>query len=155
VRVLAFSSSKHIAILNSGDGPVLISHVNIEVQNTATQTLSINKIIDPNKLLTHQFHDEDYGKGYKIVSGKLSEAEWQKAANSAKLSADGSCYWVSVHSEQDPAFQMYMDVGRKNPRPFRTLAASAVMHVYDLRKGAQQFNIPVRALVSNLTGCAD
>jgi len=152
-RIVAFESQRGITVFNAGDGPLLLSHITINVRNLGTQTLSVNRIVPRAEMVRHDWGADMSKFASWALLGRAPAPKWQQAvaASGVGLAAPHhECYGAIVYSVTDPSYLMY---SQAHAQRLQYVEASAVLHYYDLRTGQGRADIPARALIFYNENC--
>ena len=133
VKVLTFSSTKPISIVNIGDGEVYVTHLNIRGTRPSgspySDTERVNQFIEPGKLVT--VDREIKVDGYSVAIGTKPE-EIQNLLNKANLiSSKDACVMMVFTIEEDPGFDTFKSfLGEK----MITFEVKAFIRYYSIKK---------------------
>ena len=152
LRVIAFNSDRGLTLLNTGDGPVLLSNIALAIEGIGTQSIRINKRVEPGQMLQHDLQGKVAAKGATLLA-HLSPAEWRDAVAKAQSRADTACISAIAFADTDPGYAVYASAGRRDPHHFPTLHAGVTLHYFDFRAGGGQVSIPAHAFLFRRSNC--
>lgn len=138
VSVLTFIDSRIIAIANTGDGEIFLSHIFIEYDpendgGSGKVTRLIDQSVDPGKTIVISpgyWETFDY-VSYKIVSG-VSDDEWNELYQQSNIVSKGGCVVLDFSSENDPLLIMYRSHLGED---LKTFSVTAQLYYYSSHTG--------------------
>ncbi|HEV2913259.1 MAG TPA: hypothetical protein VGX92_08085 [Pyrinomonadaceae bacterium] len=141
VTVISFMSAGEKVFLNSGDGEVFLSHVDIK-SAVYNQGVSVNSIIKPKEFL-YKVPGDDIGKS-DVVSG-VSDREWAEILT--KPRTDESFFYAFFFID-DPTLQIFKkSLGER----LRTFPASAQLIYYSANGGKKYSkDVPVVGIIMHI-----
>ena len=152
-RIVAFESQRGVTVFNAGDGPLLLSHITINVRNVGTQTLPINRVVPPAEIMRHDWNPDMSKFASWALLGRAPAPRWQQAVAASGVGLDAphhKCHGAIVYSVTDPSYLMY---SQAHAQRLQYVEASAVLYYYDLRAGEGRADIPARALIFYNENC--
>jgi hypothetical protein len=145
IDVISFSSLGPQVFLNSGDGEIFVSHVDIK-GNVISEIVYINSIVKPKQFLSIPINEQTLKEhGGKEVLQTSSNEEWQDIIDNKIRRVRDPSYVAAVFSSDSPILNLYKT--NLNQR-LRTFAATAtIVYYFSYRKEAITKNIPVEGIV--------
>jgi hypothetical protein len=136
--VLTFIDSRIIAVANTGDGEIFLSHVFIEYDpeqdgGPGRLTRLLDQSVDPGKTIvisSGYWEKYDYST-YQIVSS-VSDDEWNELYQQSNPVSQGGCVVLDFSSENDPLLIMYRAHLGENLRGF---SVNAQLYYYSSHSG--------------------
>jgi ribosomal protein L40E len=153
IRVIALDTSHGVTVLNTGDGPVLLLNVSLEIEGVGTRSIPINKRIEPGQMVEHDMKKLPSARTRSVLLAHVTSAEWREAVVAARSLDDSSCISAVAFADIDPSYALFAEAGRRDPHHFPALHASAVIHYFDFRAGGNQLRIPAHAFLFRGSDC--
>jgi hypothetical protein len=133
--------------MNTGDGKILLSHIAICTAQGAIRTITTNKSLDSDEVITYEIEPEERDRlaKYAVIS-QLAPEEWNKKIYKYKQSTDRDvCIVYGILHEQDPFYLQYKAYYGEQ---FQTIGATAALHFFSLRKrGVSRQSLPVHGVL--------
>jgi hypothetical protein len=132
IEVLAFSSVRGLALANTGDGPVFVTHLTVESSPTGRYNIlfPIETLIRPGEVITKPPRKGDahlWSWGWR----KFTDSLWQAAHGTAGFTTD-KCWNFSFFIPSDQNFRQYSEFMGDG---FRTVPAHGYVHLISLQDG--------------------
>jgi len=154
LRVIAFDSSKGLTVLNTGDGPILLSHLALEIEGVGTSSYEIAKTIKPLEML-QQDMPRPFATDRYVLIAHVSHEQWLAAVTAARSLSSQNCVYAAAFADTDPSYLTFAEAGRRDRHHFPWLHAIASLHYYDFRTGAGEVKIPAHAFLFRRSNCSD
>lgn len=136
VKVVTFDYDVKAVFLNTGDGPIFLSHIDIKSDRTFEASVSIHKHVKPQDFADVVFqerkssYDKWRGTGGAFVVSDVSDDRWNEIR---KLDLrKHECFRHGYLHPDSPSFQLF---ARYPGHKLRTFGAKAQLHFYSTKTG--------------------
>ena len=144
IEVITFSSMAPQVFLNTGDGEVFISHIDVR-GSVMSQTININKVVEPRHFLSVPVSDETLKElGGKTVLATNSDQEWMTTLETKIRGSADPSYRAVLYYAGSPELAMYKRVLNDK---LRTFPASATLVYFTTDGQKVSKTVPVEGIV--------
>ena len=157
VRVLTFASNKPITIVNTGDGDVFVTHINVTGirpnERGFSTTERVGKLVEAGKVITldHLSSTEGY-----TVAASTDPSEIENLRNAAELfSKSDACVRMIFAVPEDPGYTTFSEFFEKIENQMITYDVSATVQFFSIKK--QEYvdqEIPMIGFLIIKDGCS-
>lgn len=153
LRVVEFESTRVLTVLNTGDGPVLISDVTLWIDQIGSISISIGKTVRKDETLREEVLLPEHRAKTSVLLAHVSPEEWLQAIRIARQFDDMKCVFPIAFVDSDPHYRFYATAGRLDPHHFPSLLAHFTLHFRDLHSGIGRLSLPAHAFLFRRSDC--
>ena len=140
--VITFSSIAPQAFLDSGDGEIFVSHVDVR-GNVFSQVIPINGVVKPKEFLSVPVSEHSSMVAGKSIVETNSEQEWKEFLED-KIAKHDPSYVPVIYYSKSPELQLYKAALKDKLRTFK---ADANLVYYTSRGQRMSMPVPVEGVV--------
>lgn len=141
------SGRQEVTVMNVGDGPVFLSHVQIVLPGVGVSLIPIKKRADVNQVVMTSPAPPNARQTDRILINHASPEEWMRAISATHWDDGENCVQTVVYADNDASYGVYLQADREDPHDMPQLEATAVLHYHDLKTGPGTQRIPAHALL--------